>query len=160
MQRAKIQDVARLADVSLGTVSAVMNGKDVVSDKTKRRVLDAVAQLNYHPSLYASNLARQRTKVMGLIVSNLLNPFFAETAQGFEKAALAHGYRVSLAQTNFSPSQLRVCVRQMLGMRLRCSRFSTCPASFLMWEPRARTWGTYALTRGGECFLRSATLSS
>ena len=118
MQRAKIQDVARLANVSLSTVSAVINGKDVVSDKTKRRVLDAVAQLDYHPSLYASNLARHSPKVMGLIVSNLINPFFADAAEKFEKAAAAHGYQVSLALTHFSPSQLRVCVRQMLGIRV------------------------------------------
>jgi LacI family transcriptional regulator len=55
---------------------------------------------------------------MGLIVSNLINPFFADAAQEFEKAAAAHGYQVSLASTNFSPSQLRVCVTQMLGMRV------------------------------------------
>lgn len=85
MKRAKIQDVARLADVALSTVSAVINGKDIVSEDTKRRVLQAVERLDYQPSLYASNLARHQTRVLGLIVSNLVNPFFAETAHAFER---------------------------------------------------------------------------
>ncbi len=118
MRRAKIQDVARLADVSLSTVSAVINDKDIVSEKTKRKVLDAIARLDYQPSLYASNLARHRTRVLGLIVSNLVNPFFAEITQIFEKEAHKHGYQVSLTDTNFSPLQLRMCVRQMLSMRV------------------------------------------
>lgn len=118
IKRAKIQDVARLADVSLSTVSAVINGKDIVSEETKLRVLEAVHRLGYQPSLYASNLARHHTRVLGLIVSNLVNPFFAETAQTFEKEAHRRGYQISLAATNFSPSRLRECVRQMLGMRV------------------------------------------
>jgi LacI family transcriptional regulator, galactose operon repressor len=118
VKRAKIQDVARLADVSLSTVSAVLNGKDIVSEDTKLRVLDAVSRLNYLPSLYASNLARHRTRVLGLIVSNLVNPFFAETVQAFETESQRHGYQISLQETGFSPLRLRACVRQALGMRV------------------------------------------
>lgn len=118
MKRATIRDVARLADVSLSTVSAVMNGKDIVSDDTKSRVLKVVSRLSYQPSLYASNLARHRTRVLGLIVSNLVNPFFAETAQAFEAEGRRHGYQVALLETRFSPARLRACVRQMLGMRV------------------------------------------
>ncbi|HEV2486910.1 MAG TPA: hypothetical protein VGT08_15385 [Terracidiphilus sp.] len=77
----------------LSTVSAVMNGKDIVSDNTKSRVL-------------------------GLIVSNLVNPFFAETAQTFEAEGRRHGYQVALLETQFSPARLHACVRQMLGMRV------------------------------------------
>src|ERR1039457_1579632 len=90
VKRATIRDVARLADVSLSTVSAVMNSKDIVSDDTKSRVLKAVSRLSYQPSLYASNLARHRPRVLGLIVSNLVNPFFAETAQAFEAEGRRH----------------------------------------------------------------------
>jgi DNA-binding LacI/PurR family transcriptional regulator len=118
MKRAKIQDVAQLADVALSTVSAVINGKDIVSEDTKRRILEAIERLDYQPSLYASNLARHRTQVLGLIVSNLVNPFFAETAHAFEREAHRHGYQISLLATGFSASQLRACVKQMLGMRV------------------------------------------
>jgi LacI family transcriptional regulator len=95
-----------------------MNGKDIVSDDTKSRVLKVVSRLSYQPSLYASNLARHRTRVLGLIVSNLVNPFFAETAQAFEAEGRRHGYQVALLETRFSPARLRACVRQMLGMRV------------------------------------------
>lgn len=118
MRRATIRDVARLADVSLSTVSAVINEQDIVSPDTKQRVLEAIKRLDYQPTLYASNLARRKTRVLGLIISNLSNPFFAEVAQGFERAAQSRGYQVSLTATNFSSAQLRVCVNQMLGMRV------------------------------------------
>lgn len=118
MRRATIQDVARLAGVSLSTVSAVLNGKDIVAEKTRGKIEEAIARLNYHPSLYASNLARRTTKQLGLIVSRLVNPFFAETAEAFEAEARKRGYLVSLASTDFHPSRLLEAVKQMLAMRV------------------------------------------
>ncbi len=95
MARARTQDVARLADVSLSTVSAVLNGKDIVKEETKLRILKVIKKLGYRPDLYASNLARHKTRVLGLIVSDLVNPFFAETAQSFEREANRRGFQVS-----------------------------------------------------------------
>jgi DNA-binding LacI/PurR family transcriptional regulator len=118
MLRAKIQDVARLADVSMSTVSAVLNEKAIVKESTKQRVLDAIDRLRYRPDYYASNLARHQTRLFGLIVSNLINPFFAETAQAIEMEARAHGYEIALTSTQFSPQRLRECVHQMLGSRV------------------------------------------
>lgn len=117
-RRAKIQDVARLAEVSLSTVSAVLNEKNIVSAATRQRVLDAIETLQYRPDHFASNLARRETNVFGLIVSNLLNPFFAETAQAIEDEARKHGFGVTLTATNFSPKLLRDAVKQMLGERI------------------------------------------
>ena len=116
--RAKIQDVARLAGVSLGTVSAVLNSKQVVSEATRARVLAAMAALHYQPDHHASNLVRRKTNLLGLLVSDLLNPFFAETAQMIEQEARAHGFAVTLAATNFSPFLLREAARRMLGARI------------------------------------------
>ncbi len=116
--RPKIQDVATLAGVSLGTVSAVLNQKGRVSTATRDRVQEAIARLGYRPSLYASNLARRQTQVLGLIVSSLQNPFFAETAQAIEEEAARHGFQVSLMASNFSPEQHRVAVQQLLGARI------------------------------------------
>ena len=118
MGRAKIQDVARLADVSLSTVSAVLNNKDVVRETTRWRVLQAMERLHYRPDHYASNLARRTVRTIGVVVSNLENPFFAETAQVIEDEAERLGYAVSLAATNFSPQRLRAAVQQMLGARI------------------------------------------
>ena len=113
-----IEDVAKQAGVSLSTVSAVINRVDVVKPDTRQRILAAIKQLNYHPNLYASNLARRRTRILGLIVSDIVNPFFAETARAIEREASARGYRVSLAATEFSPVQLRSWVFQMIAMRV------------------------------------------
>jgi len=118
MARAKIQDVARLAGVSLSTVSAVLNNKNVVREATRLRVLEAIERLHYRPDHYARNLARRSLRVIGVIVSNLQNPFFAETAQVIEDEAERLGYAVSLAVTNFSPQRLRAAVQQMLGARI------------------------------------------
>ncbi|GAC1360536.1 MAG: substrate-binding domain-containing protein [Acidobacteriaceae bacterium] len=118
LPRAKIQDVARLAGVALSTVSAVLNGKNIVSGPTRERVLQAIETLQYRPDHYASNLARRQTNVFGVIVSNLLNPFFSETAQAIEDEARRHGFGVTLMATNFSPELLREAVRQMLGARI------------------------------------------
>ncbi len=116
--KAKIQDVARLAEVSLGTVSAVLNGKGRVSTATRDRVQAAIVQLNYRPDLYASNLARRNTQILGVIVSNLENPFFAETANAVEIEAERHGFQISLMATNFSPVRHRSSVERMLGARI------------------------------------------
>ena len=117
-KRPKIQDVATLAGVALGTVSAVLNENGRVSVATRARVREVIASLGYRPDLYASNLARKSTQVIGLIVSNLQNPFFAETAQAMEEEAARHNHQISLMATNFSPERQRAAVERMLGARI------------------------------------------
>ena len=117
-ERIKIQDVARLAQVSLSTVSGVLNEKDNVRPETRQRVLDVIAQLGYTPNLFASNLARRRTKLIGIIVSDLLNPFFAEIARALDMQAREQGYETFLTSTNFDSGQQCAAVRQMLSLRV------------------------------------------
>jgi LacI family transcriptional regulator len=116
--RIKIQDVARLAQVSLSTVSGVLNEKDNIRPETRQRVLDVIAQLGYTPNIFASNLARRRTKLIGIIVSDLLNPFFAEIARALDTEARKHGYETFLTSTNFHLAQQGDAVRQMLSLRV------------------------------------------
>ena len=115
---AKIYDVAKLAGVSTATVSAVVNGRDTVESGTRRRVEAAIKKLHYQPNFYASNLARGSTRVFGLIVSDIVNPFFGEIAQAIRGEAQARGYEVSLASTQFAPADLVSTVRRMIGMRV------------------------------------------
>lgn len=116
--RIKIQDVARLAQVSLSTVSGVLNEKDNIRPETRQRVLDVISQLGYTPNMFASNLARRRTKLIGIIVSDLLNPFFAEIARALDTEARKHGYETFLTSTNFHLAQQGDAVRQMLSLRV------------------------------------------
>lgn len=117
-KRPKIQDVATLAGVGVGTVSAVLNQNGRVSVATRARVQEVIASLGYRPDLYASNLARKSTQVIGLVVSNLQNPFFAETAQAMEEQATRHNHQISLMATNFSPERQRAAVERLLGARV------------------------------------------
>ena len=116
--RIKIQDVARLAQVSPSTVSGVLNEKDNVRPETRERVLAVIAQLGYTPNLFASNLARRSTKLIGIIVSDLLNPFFAEVAEALDREARRHGYRTFLSSTGFHPDQQCDAIRQILALRV------------------------------------------
>lgn len=117
-RRPRIQDVATHAAVSLGTVSAVLNSNGRVSDETRERVQEAIRELGYRPSLYASNLARRDTRLLGLVVSDLQNPFFAETAHAIEQEATRRGYQLSLMTTNFDPAQQQTVLEQMLKARV------------------------------------------
>ncbi len=114
---ARIADVAKLAGVSTATVSAVVNGQDIVKPLTKRRVLEAIRKLNYQPNLYARSLARGRSAMIGLIISDIINPFFAEIAQIVQAEANRRGYQVFMSATQFSLDRLRAAVTHMFGMR-------------------------------------------
>ncbi|HZT68344.1 MAG TPA: LacI family DNA-binding transcriptional regulator [Terriglobia bacterium] len=115
---ASIYDVAKLAKVSTATVSAVINGTDKVESKTRRRVLAAIERLHYQPNFYASNLAKSKMRLIGLIVSDILNPFFGEIAQSIRQEAESRGYEISLADTQFSRKELVSAVKRMVGMRV------------------------------------------
>ncbi len=115
---ASIYDVAKVARVSTATVSAVVNNQDKVEAKTRRRVLAAIKKLHYQPNIYARNLARGSTRLLGLIVSDIVNPFFGEVTQAIKQEASARGYELSLASTQFSEQELMLAVKRMIGMRV------------------------------------------
>jgi LacI family transcriptional regulator len=98
-KHATIFDVAREAGVSKSTVSNVIRGVNGVAPKTRRRVLDAVAQLAYRPNVLARHLVQQRTTTVGVIVGDLANPFNAEMAKHLEKEASLRGYRAMFCNT-------------------------------------------------------------
>ncbi|MDF1512461.1 MAG: LacI family DNA-binding transcriptional regulator [Anaerolineae bacterium] len=97
--RITIGDVAKKAQVSMMTVSRVINNKDDVSPATRQRVLQAVEALGYRPSGIARGLATQHTGTLGLVVPDIANPFFAEVARGVEHGAHEKGYNVFLCNT-------------------------------------------------------------
>ena len=110
----RLEDVAKRARVSVSTASRAVNGLDVVSTATRKRVLAAMEELNYTPNLQARSLVSGQTKTLGIIVSNLENPFFIELFRLLELHARGGGYDVLLANTNYNPDQLARTVRVML----------------------------------------------
>lgn len=78
-----IRDVAKAAGVSTATVSNVLNGRGKVGRRTRSLVLSTVRRLSYHPNLHARRLASRDTHMLGIIVSDIENPFFPEIIKGF-----------------------------------------------------------------------------
>lgn len=102
---ATLRDVARRAGVSIATVSYVLNGTRPVSPEVEARVWEAVAALQYRPNRLARGLRRKRTHVLGLIVPDNANPFFAEIARGLEDISFAHDYSLILCNSDGDPSK-------------------------------------------------------
>src|SRR5271165_1661784 len=106
-----LQDVAARAGVSTATVSRVLNGVDVVKNSTRVRVMKAIVDLKYHPNLHARSLAGAVNKTIGVIVSNLDNPFFLDVYRAVESDCHANGFEVVLANTMYRPEQLAASIR-------------------------------------------------
>lgn len=97
---ATIRDVSKLAGVSVATVSRVINKKGYVSKESEEAILKAIEMLNYTPSDVARRLAGKKSKTIGLIIPDILNPFFPELARAVEDSANDIGYSVILCNTD------------------------------------------------------------
>jgi LacI family transcriptional regulator len=113
-----LEKVAHRARVSTATVSRVLNDAGSVKNSTRVRVMKAVAELNYHPNLHARNLAGGKSRTIGMILSNMENPFFFDIYKTVESDAHASGYEVLVANTDYRSEQLVTSVRLMIGRRV------------------------------------------
>lgn len=103
--RPTIRDVAKRAGVSRGTVTRVMSGSPHVLPATRERVLQAIEALDYQPSSIARSLRLQQTRTVGLIVTDITNPFYPEVVRGFEDAAQELGLGVLLGNAAEDPGR-------------------------------------------------------
>jgi DNA-binding LacI/PurR family transcriptional regulator len=113
-----LEEVARRAGVSTATVSRVLNNAGVVKESTRRKVLEACRELRYHPNLHARSLAGGKSRTLGMIVSNIQNPFFLDIFCSLESVAFQHNYEVVVEHTDYRPTRLVAAVRSMLGRRV------------------------------------------
>ncbi len=113
-----IREVAQVAQVSPATVSRVLNGSTTVSADYRRRVLDAVDQVDYRPNRLARNLRRQKAEMIGVVVSDIENPHFSEAVRVIEDAAFAAGYRVLLCNTDETPAKQQAYLEMLAGERV------------------------------------------
>jgi LacI family transcriptional regulator len=117
-ERTDIRTIALAAKVSIATVSRVMNHVPTVDPKIAKRVWAVIGEHNYIPNTQARALVSGRSRLLGLIISEITNPFFPELIQGFEDIAVEHGYEILIGSTNYDPARMSHCIRRMLERKV------------------------------------------
>ncbi len=110
-----IRDVASKAEVSIATVSRVVNGNRPVHPDIRDRVLKVIEELDYRPNFLARGLRHQTTSMIGLIIPDNSNPFYAEVARAIEDAGFAEGYSVILCNSDLSQEKQQAYIDVLLS---------------------------------------------
>jgi LacI family transcriptional regulator len=113
-----ILQVAKRAGVSPATVSRVANGRSTVDKQLAKRVWAAIEELGYTPNPQARALVSGRSRTLGLLISEMTNPFFPELIQSFEDIAGAHDYEVMVGSTNYNLERARAFIRRLVQRRV------------------------------------------
>lgn len=112
-----IREVAKLAGVSASTVSRVMNGTANVDESKRLRVLAAIEETGFQPNELARALYKKSSKIIGVIVPNIENPFFNELAKAVEEAAFRGGYKILFCNSNDNPDKEIMNIQMLTQMR-------------------------------------------
>ena len=110
--------IAEKAGVSKSTVSRVLNNKNDVSEKTREKVLKVIESMNYKPNSSAKGLVTKKTKTVGLVVSEISNPFFSMFVKGAEDKAMEKDYNIMLANSNWVVEEELKCIRMLEESRV------------------------------------------
>ena len=113
-----IREIARRAKVSTATVSRAINRVPTVDPQLSKRVWKVVDELGYYPNTQARALVSGRSRIFGLIVSEITNPFFPEIVQTFENLAVENNYEILLTSTVHDPKRMELSVRRMIERRV------------------------------------------
>ncbi|MEZ2589922.1 LacI family DNA-binding transcriptional regulator [Pantoea agglomerans] len=126
-----IQKIARMAGVSVATVSRVLNNSDSVKPANRQKVLEAIEESNYQPNLLARQLRTARSSMILVLVSDVSNPFCAEVVKGIEEQAEKNGYRILLCNSGAdiarSRSSLQLLSGKMVDGIITMDAFSKLP---------------------------------
>src|SRR6202047_937765 len=109
-----IREIAKRARVSTATVSRTINRVPTVNPQLAKRVWSIVDELGYYSNTQARALVSGRSRIFGLIVSEITNPFFPEIVQVFEDTAVQHNYEILMTSTVHDPERMKLAVRGML----------------------------------------------
>lgn len=103
--KVKIVDVAREANVSVATVSRVVNDIPLVNEETRQRVLEAIEKTGYKPNAIARSLKIQKTNTLGIMIPDISNPLYTDIVRGAEDASAIYKYNIILSNTDFNPEK-------------------------------------------------------
>jgi len=123
-----IKEVAKHAKVSTATVSRTINGSGKVTARTAERVRKAIKELNFYPNTHARTLVSGRSRMLGLIISDITNPFFPELVKHFEDQAVQKGLEVIIANTDYKPRRMAECIRRMVERKVDGAAIMTSEA--------------------------------
>jgi DNA-binding LacI/PurR family transcriptional regulator len=113
-----IKEVAKRAKVSTATVSRTINDSSKVRPGTAARVRKAIEELNFYPNTHARTLVSGRSRILGLIISDITNPFFPELVKSFEDEAVQRGKEVIIGNTDYNPKRMAGCIRRMVERKV------------------------------------------
>jgi LacI family transcriptional regulator len=153
-----IKDIANEAGVSTATVSHVINKTRYVSDKVKTRVLKAIEVHNYYPNAHARSLASGNSRILGLVISDIANPFFPELVKSIEAAAFEHGYDIVLSNTNYDPERTSHYVRRLIERKVAGVALMTSEMDKSLIEELARREVSVVFLDSGETGLHMSNL--
>ncbi|MDX2152158.1 MAG: LacI family DNA-binding transcriptional regulator [Bryobacteraceae bacterium] len=115
----QMKDIAGRAGVSISTVSHVLNNTRPVAKETRDRVLTIAREMNYYRNAFGRRLARGRADAVGLIISDIVNPFFPELIRHFETAAVGRNLDTFICTTNYDAERAEHAVRRMIENRVQ-----------------------------------------
>jgi len=118
MNNVTIKDVAKKAGFSVATVSRAMQKEEMVRPKTRRKVLDAARELNYHVDMGARSLIKKQTKTIGLCICNICNPFYPPLVRAVENTINKSGYSLFICNTEENPKKEEDYLKVMLQQRV------------------------------------------
>lgn len=114
-----IDDVAKAAGVSKATVSRVLSGNyTYIREETRQRVQEAIERLGFRPSSIARSLTSRRTLTVGILISDIANPFYSDVIHGVEDVAIEQSYNVFLGNTNYDLKRGMAMVRSFIDRRV------------------------------------------
>jgi LacI family transcriptional regulator len=113
--RVTIKDIAKVANVSYSTVSRALTGQPQIPEETRKKILKVANSMGYTPNALAKGLVTKSTYTLGLIVPDIVNPFFPEVIQGIEECATNYGYRVYLCTSNWKIEKEKECLHKLYG---------------------------------------------
>lgn len=103
MQRLTIKDISKIADVSMMTVSRVINNEKHVKKETREKVLGIIKKYGYEPNFFAQNIKSRKTNTIGLIIGDIENPYYSRLSKGVINVAEINNYNVIVCNSNYSP---------------------------------------------------------
>ncbi len=114
-----LNDIAKAANVSMNTVSKVLNGKGVISESTRKKILSIAQEYDYHPNISARTMRGVESPLIGVVVSDMEDPFFVQVISGIEERAWKEGMSIIIGNSAEDLEKQRLCIENHLSYGCR-----------------------------------------